>query len=154
MLDKDRLKTLGITHVLNVAGQGAGSLEDDKYRKLGITYKSIAASDREGYLMFENHLDECRSYISSCRKSGGKCVVHCQAGANRSGIIVAAEFMLTKRMTVLEVIYHCRKQRGNVFLCNASFQRELVSLARSEGLLGPKPGHPGCIVEARMKKPG
>eukprot|EP00961_Rhodomonas_salina_P122228 1645885-Rhodomonas_salina.1 len=142
----ERLKELGVTHVLNVAGKAASVVSEETYSKAGITLKVISAEDEEGYPMLASHLIECREFIASARDKGGKCVVHCVAGINRSGVIVAAEKMLTERINVLETVAHCRLQRGNVYLNNASFIEELVALARKEGLLGPKPGEPGCIV--------
>mmetsp|Transcript_46315 Transcript_46315/g.92870 ORF Transcript_46315/g.92870 Transcript_46315/m.92870 type:complete len:121 (+) Transcript_46315:480-842(+) len=103
--------------------------------------------------MLAKHLSEAREFIAAARDSGGKCVVHCVAGINRSGVTVAAEHMLTTRQNVLEVVAHCRKQRGNVFLSNKSFQEELVALARAHDLLGPKPGEQGCIVKNLPQKP-
>jgi len=56
--------------------------------------------------------------------------------------------MLSERETVLVTIAHIRKRRGNAFLWNESFQEQLVQLARNEGLLGPKPGSAGSIVQS------
>ena len=153
MLDTQRLKQLGITHVLNAAGKQGTTTLDASFSCDHMIYKVIEASDRQGYAMLEYHLEECREFIASCRSQGGKCVVHCQAGANRSGVIVAAEMMLTQQKALLDVVYHCRKQRGNTFLCNQSFIEELVALARTENLLGPPPGTPGCIVQSRIPRP-
>ena len=101
--------------------------------------------------MLENHLEECRAFIQQCRDAGGKCVVHCQAGANRSGVIVAAEIMLTEQKTVIETVCHCRKRRGDTLLCNESFVKDLVQLARKQNLLGPKPKLNGGLVQKRNK---
>jgi hypothetical protein len=135
-----RLKQLGITHVLNVAGVMA-SPESDIYTQDGIAVKIIEADDEDGYPMLHRHLEDARLYIAQARKCGGKCVVHCMAGINRSGVIVAAEKLLTERMYVLDVVAHLRKQRGNICLSNQTFQEELVALAQKEGLLGPLPDY-------------
>jgi atypical dual specificity phosphatase len=143
--DIERLKELKITHVLNVAGMGSrGPVEE--YARRGISMLEINACDEEGYPMLADHMEEARAFIEKARSSEGRCVVHCAAGINRSGVIVAAEKMLSERVNVLDVVAHCRRARGNVFLFNETFVRELVALARSSDLLGPKPGEAGCRV--------
>lgn len=59
--------------------------------------------------------------------------MHCVAGINRSGVLVAAARMLDERTSVLATVKHCRAQRGSTFLWNESFQEQLVALARREG---------------------
>ena len=66
-------------------------------------------------------------------------MVHCQAGINRSGVIVAAIHMLEEQKNVLDVVRHIRRRRGNCFLWNESFQKQLVALAKRNNLLGAKP---------------
>ena len=144
--DVQRLSALGITHVLNVAGVTArGPL--DEYKSQGITYKEVNADDEEGYDMLGNHLQECRSFIENAAISG-KCVVHCVAGINRSGVIVAAMHLLSgdPDSNVLKTVAHCRRHRSNCFLWNHSFQVQLVQFAKLHNLLGPPPGDTGCCV--------
>merc|ERR1712014_140519 len=102
--------------------------------------------DEEGYPMLDRHLGSARAFIAAAKSTGGKCLVHCVAGISRSGVLVAAETLLSERMTVLDTVAHCRRCRGNAFLWNNSFQEQLVSLARKEGLLGASPGQAGSIV--------
>lgn len=146
--DVDQLKSLGITHVLNVAGPPAAWRPAETYADAGIEYKMVDAIDEPSYPMLDNHLQECLGFIALARSQPkGKCVVHCQAGSNRSGVIAAADYMLSSRSNVLETILHCRKCRGNGFLTNPGFQGQLVALARREKLLGPEPGSKECVVE-------
>jgi predicted protein tyrosine phosphatase len=137
------LQALHITHVLNVAGRAAQG-PHKAYIAAGIAVLNIDADDEEGYPMLSRHLAECRAFIEEARQANGRCVVHCVAGINRSGVVVAAEKMLYEKLSVLDVVAHCRKQRGNTFLWNESFAASLVALARTEGLLGPELGMPGC----------
>jgi Dual specificity phosphatase, catalytic domain len=146
--DLQQLKSLGISHVLNVAGPPAAWRSSKAYFEVGIAYKIVDAVDEPSYPMLENHLSECLEFIALARSQPhGKCVVHCQAGSNRSGVIVATAYMLHRRSNVLETILHCRKCRGNGFLTNPGFQGQLVALARREKLLGPAPGTEECVVE-------
>jgi len=143
----EKMKSLGITHVLNVGGPTAAMRLPDSYKSVGIKYKIIDALDEPSYPMLDEHLEECLEFINDARQNQGKCVVNCQAGCNRSGVIVAADYMLTSRANVLKTILHCRKCRGNAFLTNSGFQGQLVALARRKRLLGPEPGHRDCVVD-------
>lgn len=142
----DRLRELGITHVLNVGGKEAAKVDPQKYAEAGIVYHMMEAEDEENYPILQSHLEEARAFIASARKAGGSCLVHCVGGINRSCCIVTAEKMLSERITLLEAVACCHRQRGNEYLWNTSFQEQLVALARKEGLLGPKPGEPGSVV--------
>ena len=106
----------------------------------------------EGYDMLGNHLEECMQFINSCAAAGGKTVIHCVAGINRSGVIAAAVHLLTAvtmnvagengpqtERNILKTVAHCRQQRGNNFLWNHSFQLQLALLARKQNLLGAAP---------------
>ena len=147
----EKLQKLGITHILNVGGSSAAWLPEEAYRKAGMQYKLVPdAFDEASYPMLDKHLQDCQDFLTSARSQKdptGKCVVHCQAGCNRSGVIVAADFMLTNETSVLDTILHCRKCRGNAFLTNPGFQAQLVALARRERRLGPVPGAANCVVE-------
>lgn len=145
--DVELLGRLGITHVFNVAGAPAAG-PSHAYAAAGITACNVNADDEEGYRMLAQHLAEAQAFVEAARGSGGKCVVHCVAGINRSGVLAAACLMLHHRIPVLDAVAQCRRARGNCFLWNNTFQEELVALARVESLLGPAPGAAGCRVTA------
>eukprot|EP00797_Seminavis_robusta_P009928 Sro1724_g293660.2 (1023) ;mRNA; f:1942-5615 len=142
--DVDLLKRIGITHVLNVAGK-VGEGDMDAYRKANIKTKTVDAEDEEGYPMLEKHFDEFQQFLRSSPR-GSRIVVHCVAGLNRSGLLVAAHKLLAEQQDVFEVVAHVRRQRGNLAFCNRSFVAQLVALARAHDLLGPEPGQSGCRV--------
>ena len=143
----ETLKDNGITAVLNMAGPMALKRKTiQAYRNNGIQYKRIDGLDEDDYPLLQKHWLEASDFITFTTKNGGKCVVHCVAGRNRSVLIVAAYYMLSKRTNVLETVQHVRKQRGNIALWNEGFQAQLVALARKHDLLGPAPGTDGSIV--------
>lgn len=127
---KGKILNKGITHVLSTNEMDPRDVHSlsRKLAAAGIAHKAVSAHDIEGYDMVGNHLDEC----------GGKVVVHCMAGHNRSGLIVTAALMMLERMTVLEAVKRVKAQRG-ICLTNLSFQKQLCELAQKEGLLGEKP---------------
>ena len=116
-------------------------MEPKVYKDVGIISLNLDADDEEGYPMLSQHLERCRAFYAECKSTeNGKMVIHCQAGINRSGVITAAIYMLEEQMHVLDVVKHIRRRRGNCYLWNVSFQKQLIALAKKNGLLGPKPG--------------
>lgn len=152
--DVERLKRLGVTHVLNTGGHYVEPrLSAEEYSRAGISYKMIEGHDSQIYPFLDLHLQESLRYIQQAQDKGGKCVVHCQGGVNRSGVLIAAVYMLQTQTNVLETVLHCRRCRGNSFLThNQGFIQDLVALARQEDLLGPLPGQPGCFVSETLSQ--
>jgi protein-tyrosine phosphatase len=134
------LTRLGVTHVLTTNGMPRRQLEGfaAALSAAGIQHRAISADDSEGYPLMERHWSECRSFLEAARGEGGKVVVHCVAGINRSGLVTCAVHMVTTRTNVLDAVRHVKRVRGSV-LWNHSFQEQLVKFALQEGLLGPKP---------------
>ena len=110
--------------------------------------------------MLGRHWDECRDFLQCVREqaangggSGGVVVVHCAAGINRSGLIVAAARMVLERQSLIHVVQHCVAQRGS-FLWNRSFQKQLCLLAAREHLLAEAPaGYSDEPIEATGLSP-
>ena len=69
---------------------------------------------------------------------------HCSAGINRSGFVAVALLLLHERRGVLDAVRHVKLARGNCLL-NASFQVQLLELAREKGLLGARPDQWQCL---------
>lgn len=63
----------------------------------------------------------------NARRRTGPVLVHCQAGLNRSGLIVARALML-EGMTADEAIRTVRRYRSSYVLCNEAFEAYLRSL--------------------------
>lgn len=134
--DLAKLKRLGIRRVLNMAGSMA--LKNSTilaYHKEGFDYKRITALDEDFYPLLEKDWKEAYDFIHDPDQEGNV-VVHCAAGMNRSVLVVAADYMLTNEIPVLETMHHIRKQRGNCALQNEYFQEQLVALARKYNMLG------------------
>ena len=143
--DLQTLAELRVTHVLNVAGVCCAQVD---YASVGIEFATLEADDEEGYQMVKIHLAAALAFVGRARDAGGRCVVHCVAGLNRSGVLVAAIAMLSEDEHVLDVVRRCRAKRGRNFLSNHSFQEQLVALARAEGLLGLRPGDAMSVLPA------
>lgn len=138
--DYSKIQKLGITHVLSVNGMPSNAAKElsDDLQCLGVTHKHVSGEDEEGYDMLGEHWEECLGYLREVREGGGKALVHCVAGINRSGLIVCAAHMVLESESILDVVEGCVRKRGMV-LWNRSFQEQLCVLAAKEGLLGNKP---------------
>lgn len=138
--DVEVLKLFEITHVCNAAGRAGRQPQSvlDAYVAAGIKLLHLEAEDEEGYPMLSKHLPAASNFMKCCKASGGRCLVHCQAGINRSGLLAASELMLDQQLPVLVAVARLKEVRGRV-LWNESFQEQLVALARSHGLLGDAP---------------
>ena len=151
--DVTKLRALGVTHVINAAGTVGrarapptppsageparrGAVVD--YEAAGIKYLEIKGEDEEGYPMIKNHFAEALAFVQGVSAAGGRCLVHCVAGINRSGLMAVALLMVSERLEVLDAVARAKRARGRI-LWNESFVLQLVALAEQEGLLGPRP---------------
>jgi len=133
--DYDLLPALGITHVLNCAGTRTFDLTKSRYPpKLGITgFLMLPAEDFDEFDIMQFFSDAI-AFLDKAKASGGKALVHCNLGVNRSGAICAAYLMVSQRKPLLKVITEMKAKRP-VVLCNVGFRRQLLKYARARGLL-------------------
>ena len=124
------LKELKITHVVNCV-TGYTKTGQNFYGK--IKYMGFAAEDDDDYNIFQ-HFDDVYRFIEEARKSGGKALVHCIMGVNRSGALCVGYTMIYKNMGPISAVEFVKKARG-CLLSNENFQRQLVTLARKRGYL-------------------
>lgn len=133
--DIDLLQALEITHVLNVAGTRTFDLTRSPYKKdTGIVgFLMMPAEDYEEYDIMQYFMDAI-IFLDKVKAAGGRALVHCNIGVNRSGAIVAAYLMIHQRRTLLKVIDDLKSKRS-LILQNEGFRRQLVRFARCRGLL-------------------
>lgn len=73
-------------------------------------------------------IDDIARQVNQWRKKGNV-LVHCQAGLNRSSLVVARALML-EGMTAEEAITLLREKRSPAVLCNAGFEKYLRGLTK------------------------
>mmetsp|Transcript_31935 Transcript_31935/g.99352 ORF Transcript_31935/g.99352 Transcript_31935/m.99352 type:complete len:208 (+) Transcript_31935:40-663(+) len=129
--DVSRLAELGISATLNVAPSMCGSLTELYGGTLEC--KEIDAEDDEEYPILDLHLDAAVRFLKGIREQGRRVLVHCYAGMNRSATLCAAYLVSVERLPLTQAVRVLRERRGAV-LQNRAFTRQLVRLARSEGL--------------------
>merc|ERR1711968_270525 len=74
------------THVLNCAEPWVAS--GPNYSEL--KYTGFEAYDEVGYNMLDKHYADAKPFLEDARLSGGRCLVHCAMGVNRSACICVA----------------------------------------------------------------
>ena len=133
-LDRNIIKENNFTHVINCAVTDCPT--GAEYYGDGIKYLGFKADDREGYDILQ-HFQETYDAIEDARTSGGKVLLHCIMGINRSGALATAYVMLHKNMDVISAAKFVKAARGCI-LTNQSFQKQLIQFACEKNLLPEK----------------
>ncbi|XP_037968763.2 dual specificity protein phosphatase 13 [Plutella xylostella] len=127
--DKNFLRRMGITHVLNTAeGKRFTQVDTDHlyYRDTSIRYKGFPMMDMPStdiakyFYIAANFIDE--------GISGGRVLVHCMMGVSRSATCAIAFLMIKRGMTLTEALSLCRARRD--IHPNEGFLRQLQQLDR------------------------
>jgi hypothetical protein len=129
VLNKDSLKKLGITHVVNCAhgttryhvNSGTQFYGDD------FVYYGIEANDEIEFDLTP-HFRPTAEFIKDALKGGGKVMVNCVEGVSRSATIVIAYCMLERAMSLCDAMTAIRKGRN--IAPNDGFLRQLTRLEK------------------------
>jgi len=101
----------------------------------GVTsYMEIDADDIPGYPILMLHYGQARRFFDEARESGGRALVHCELGVNRSATLAVAYLVDSEGVTLTQAVRQVRIDRPNV-LCNDGFRRQLVRFAAERRLL-------------------
>ena len=125
------LKKLGITHVINCAA-GYTNTGPNFYGK-EFKYWGFEGEDDWNYDIMQ-HFQKTFDFIEKARVSGGKVLIHCLMGVNRSGALSTAYVMVHENTGPITAARKVKKARHMV-LTNEQFQRQLISLADKKGYL-------------------
>uniref|UniRef100_A0A2K6SCH6 Dual specificity protein phosphatase n=1 Tax=Saimiri boliviensis boliviensis TaxID=39432 RepID=A0A2K6SCH6_SAIBB len=116
--DLQGLQACGITAVLNVSASCPNHFE-------GLfRYKSIPVEDNH-MVEISAWFQEAIGFIDWVKNSGGRVLVHCQAGISRSATICLAYLMQSRRVR-LDEAFDFVKQRRGVISPNFSFMGQLL----------------------------
>ncbi|KAM9463850.1 dual specificity protein phosphatase 2 isoform 1-T1 [Salvelinus alpinus] len=115
---RETLTAAGITAVLNVSSSSPNLYEEDlKYMRL--TVEDSLAADIAALF------PEAIAFIDSVKESGGRVLVHCQAGISRSATICLA-YLIHARRVRLDEAFDFVKQRRQVISPNLAFMGQLL----------------------------
>ena len=116
-MSKNKLKDLGITHVLTLIDKMNPMFPDE------FVYKCVSITDSaESDIVSE--VDECLNFIKTAVNQGGKVLVHCFAGRSRSGSVVVAYVMKESQMTYDDALKFVQEKR-EVVQPNPGFEAQL-----------------------------
>ncbi|XP_061736472.1 dual specificity protein phosphatase 5 [Nerophis ophidion] len=142
---QDYLADLHITALLNV------SRRDMQPAKCRYDYKWIPVEDNH-MADISSHFQEAIEFIDHVKQTGGKVLVHCEAGISRSPTICMAYIMRTQQLR-LDAAFDIIKQRRAVVSPNFSFMGQLLQF-ESE-VLSTAPAHAAtpepttpCVLES------
>lgn len=80
------------------------------------------------------HFDIAFDVIEDARKSGGRALIHCIMGVNRSGALAVAYTMVHQQCGPITAAVFVRDKR-RMLLSNEDFQEQLIEFARQRNLL-------------------
>ncbi|XP_058934494.1 dual specificity protein phosphatase 2 [Kogia breviceps] len=116
--DLQGLQACGITAVLNVSASCPNHFEGL------LRYKSIPVEDSQ-MVEISAWFQEAIGFIDSVKNSGGRVLVHCQAGISRSATICLAYLIQSHRVR-LDEAFDFVKQRRGVISPNFGFMGQLL----------------------------
>ncbi|XP_076234681.1 dual specificity protein phosphatase 3 isoform X2 [Calliopsis andreniformis] len=126
--NKEYLKMLGITHLLNAAeGKKFGFVNTDAnyYKDTTIKYLGLPLAD-----LFTTDISKyfytAADFIDEAVSMGGKAFVNCMLGMSRSATCVLAYLMIKKNMLAVDAVETVRKNRH--ILPNTGFLQQLADL--------------------------
>jgi len=132
--NKQFLKAMGFTHVLNAAeGSRLGqvdtghsyyrdmpSISSSHFRYMGFPMIDVPSTDISRYFYIAS------KFIENGLNGGGKVLVHCMVGMSRSATCVLAYLMIVKKMSAAEAIRTVRMHRD--IRPNDGFIQQLADL--------------------------
>ncbi|KAM9060968.1 dual specificity protein phosphatase 5 [Sarcophilus harrisii] len=134
------LANLHITALLNVSRKSSDSCTSQ------FDYKWIPVEDNHT-ADISSHFQEAIDFIDCVRRTGGKILVHCEAGISRSPTICMAYLMKTKKFR-LEEAFDYIKQRRSMISPNFGFMGQLLQYESEILSSMPNPQVSSCKREA------
>lgn len=127
--NKQYLRLIGITHVLNTAeGTRFGQVDTGHsyYRDMsGVRYMGFPLVDQPS-TDISRYFYIASKFIENGINSGGKVLVHCMMGMSRSATCVLAYLMIARKMSAAEAIRTVRMHRD--IRPNEGFLQQLADL--------------------------
>ncbi|CAM2117348.1 dual specificity protein phosphatase 26-like [Lepidochelys kempii] len=110
--DKEELRKLGITHVLNAAHSAWESKGDQAFYGQEIHYCGIAAEDSTDFNL-RVHFYPASEYINKALSAlNGKILVHCVLGKSRSATLVLAYLMIYHHFSLTDAVQRIVQHRA------------------------------------------
>ena len=131
--DIGMLQSLGITHILNTVDGTFQSETSVEYYDGKFKYLGFQSDDLLNYPIMK-HFEETFNFVEDARTSGGKCLIHCISGINRSGALSVGYVMVHNNIGPVSAVRYVLAKRG-VILSNHGFIERLVKFSAERNLL-------------------
>lgn len=146
--NKDQLKALGITHLVDVTGHETSR---NVCELLGIEYLPINIWDMENVNLLE-YVDEVSNFLRKAQGvPGQRALVHCRAGWSRSTSFVLA-FLMNSLGFTLSDAYICTVKQRPMICPNDGFRDQLCSY--EESLFGKRSVENADVALTLLRKYG
>lgn len=122
--NKQYLRTLGITHVLNCAHTVCDNFHEDDFTYVHPIDIADASKEEIGNFMLQAIAD-----IELVREEGGKILVHCQLGSSRSATLVIAYLMWLENLEA-QTAFNKVKSLRSIVSPNLGFMVQLTSFKK------------------------
>jgi hypothetical protein len=124
-VDLNNLKRIGITHILCVKESMSYSNHGDSIQRMHVSVSDTGTSQLQ-----RDVFPKCSEFIEKAVKKGGKVLVHCSGGVNRSPTVVIGYLMKHRGMTMFEAYEHVVKCRPKA-LPHPEYLRQLTEYDES-----------------------
>lgn len=142
--DREMLKGLGVTHVLNATSEVRNYFEKEP----GFSYLNLPCMDTDAANMAP-FFDQAVTFIHGARQEGHSVLVHCQQGVSRSAALVLAYLIKAERKPLAEAYTLLRSKRSSCKV-RPNFLTQLVTWEK--GLNGVRGKPEGKKTEATKRK--
>ncbi|KAF6734732.1 Dual specificity phosphatase DUPD1 [Oryzias melastigma] len=126
--DKVKLRSLGVTHVLNSAEGTWNNVDTGPayYSDMNIVYYGVVAEDVQTFDLSQYFFSAAQFIHETLSDPQNKLLVHCVMGRSRSATLFLAYLMIHEKMTVVDAIEHVKKRRR--IIPNWGFLKQLREL--------------------------
>jgi len=144
--DLDKLRAVGITHVVNVTTEIRNYYEKD----VMFSYFKCPVMDTESAVLSE-YFDAAAQFIHEARQTGHSVLVHCQQGVSRSSTIVLAYLIKYEKMKVVQAYTLLRSLRPQA-RPKSNFLSQLMKFEKQLSAPVPSAQNESKTEESRKRK--
>ena len=117
--DAHKLKSLGVTHVINCAGNVCKNYYPGEFTYLSFFLKDARTES------IDSTFYTCVEFIEEALSQEGKVFVHCMQGVSRS-VTVCLAYVIFKKQSTFEEVFRDAKEKRSICSPNFGFQVQLI----------------------------
>jgi protein-tyrosine phosphatase len=125
LLDALKLQTDAVVSVLN----NTDHFIDEFSSKIWLPIKAFDDRDQD----ISQHFNRVFKFLDNMEKENKKCIIHCQAGVNRSATIVLAYYIHKTNTDLFDAYEYLSSMRPGI-IYNNGFRKQLINWYKSRNL--------------------